>query len=80
MTTIFNPKQVPAITNTVSVVDTNGNSLANNFLVKSGDVMYGNLIMEGNQTKIVYPNGSSQTTLMRGGYSNWTVFMKSQRI
>ena len=56
MTTIFNPRQVPSITNTVSVVDTNGNSLANNFLVKSGDVMNGSLVLEGNLTKIVYPD------------------------
>jgi hypothetical protein len=41
---VFNPKTQPAITNTVSVVDTNGNSLANNYLKNDGDEMTGPLI------------------------------------
>ena len=61
MTTIFNPKSTAMITNTVSVIDVNGNSLINDFIRKTGDVMEGNLIFNGNESKIVFSNGSSQS-------------------
>ena len=57
---IFNPRQIPAVTNTVSVIDQNGNSLANNFVRNTGDTMNGSLILQGDGTGIVFPNGSIQ--------------------
>ena len=46
---IFNPREneqlASQIQNIVSVIDTNGNSLINNFMLKSGDIMTGNLLL-----------------------------------
>lgn len=61
---VLNPKEtstsINEIQTIVAVVDTNGNSLLDNYLSRNGDIMTGNLILEGNDTKIIFQNGSTQ--------------------
>ena len=67
MTYVFNPKQIPSITNTVSVIDSNGNSLVNDFIRNTGDIMKGDLVLQGNGTKIIFSDGSSQNVAFDEG-------------
>jgi hypothetical protein len=77
MSNIFNPKQITLsdtnkITNIVSVVDKDGFSLLNNFMSKTGDSMSGTLQLSGNDTKLIFPDGSIQAQAFDEGYKTET--------
>lgn len=68
---IFNPSTITEtnkITNIVSVIDSNGNSLLNDFLSKTGDTIEGTLQIDGNDSKLIFPNGSVQEVAFDEGY------------
>ena len=66
---IFNSRENEQLTsqiqNIVSIIDINGNSLINNFMLKSGDVMTGNLLLQN--SNIIFDNGSVQNVAFDEG-------------
>jgi len=62
MTSVFNPNNVNVNVGDVVVVNEDEVNLTNLFVNQSGDQMTGSLTLMGNETKIIFPDGTQQTT------------------
>ena len=70
---VFNTKQSTSsssIIERINVVDSNGNSLSNNFYSKNGGSINGNIILSGDTSKIIFDNGSQQSIAFDNGKNN----------
>ena len=81
---IFNPNQnnnTTSSTNQFSIiVDSEGNPIGSQYLEKSGGILNGTLLLEGNETEIIYPDGTTQSNFRVNQLDNVNLICNNMHI